>query len=74
MRIYYLLLYELWRLLHWRRKKRRFWRRESLSEATASIMVVVWSNWGLVGVLLLLKIPYFGSAPKSSVATLALIR
>ncbi len=41
MRIYYLLLYELWRLLHWRRKKRRFWRRESLSEATVSIMVVV---------------------------------
>ena len=73
MPVYYLLLYKLWRLMQWSRKKLRFRRRESLSEATASTMVVAWSNWVFVGLLLLLKIPYFGSASKSSAATLVFV-
>lgn len=59
--------------MQWSRKEFRFRRRESLTEATASSMVLVWSNWVLVGMLLLLKIPYFGSAPKSGITELCLV-
>lgn len=67
MRAYYLLLYKVWRIMQWSRQRMRFRWRESLTEATASIMVFVWSNWVLVGILTLLKIPYFGNSVKSAI-------
>jgi hypothetical protein len=72
MQVYYLLLYKVWRLMQWSRQWSRFWRRESLTEATASSMVLIWSNWVFVGVVLLLRIPYFGSSPKSGLTAFCL--
>jgi hypothetical protein len=73
MQVYYLVLYNVWCLMQWSRKELRFRRRESLTEATASSMVLIWSNWVLVGVLLLLKIPYLGSSPKSGITEFCLV-
>jgi uncharacterized membrane protein len=72
MQVYHLLLYKVWRFMQWSRQRLRFRQRESLTEATASSMVFIWSNWVLVGVLLLLKIPVLGSAHTSIVTELCL--
>lgn len=72
MLIYYLLIYKVWRLMQWSRQQLRFRRRESLTEATASTMVFIWSNWVLVGILLFLQISYFSSLPKASITKFCL--
>ena len=73
MQVYYFLLYKVWRLMQRSRQQFGFRRRESLTEATASSMVLIWSNWILVGVLFLLKIPYFDHSPKSGITEFCLV-
>ncbi|QKG52049.1 hypothetical protein [Hymenobacter sp. BRD67] len=65
MQVYYFLLYKVWRVMQLSRQRGRFWRGESLTEATASTMVFIWSNWVLVGILMTSKIPYFSNSLKS---------
>jgi hypothetical protein len=73
MLVYYFLLYKVYRVMLLSRRRLRFWRRESLTEATASTMVVVWSNWLFVGMLMMPEIPYLGNSPKSTTTQLCMV-